>query len=123
VRLGMNVEWWFAPGWRVTGDIAWLPYVSLHGVDTHWLRPDLGGPIAEPGVGLFSNIQAEAFLTYQFVNGLALGVGARYWRFRTDGADAEFHEGNQAITLITERWGAFLQASYRFGVLRPTRYN
>ena len=29
----------------------------------------------------------------------------------------------QNITLITERWGGFLQASYKWGILRPTRYN
>jgi hypothetical protein len=120
IRLGMNAQWHFAPGWRVTGDLAWLPYTSLHGVDNHWLRTDVGGAFVDNGVGV-SNIQVEAFVTYQFLNGLAVGVGGRYWRFRTDGANTDFPD--TPVTWITERWGAFLQASYKFGILRPTRYN
>jgi hypothetical protein len=30
--------------------------------------------------GSFSDVQVEALLRYQFVNGLSLGVGGRYWR-------------------------------------------
>jgi hypothetical protein len=28
----------------------------------------------------------------------------------------------QTISLNSQRWGGFLQASYKFGELRPTRY-
>jgi hypothetical protein len=122
IRIGVNGEWRFAPGWRVSGDLAWIPYASLSGTDTHWLRTDIGGPTAENGINFFS-IQAEAFLTYEFLNGLSVGIGGRYWRFRTDGAQVDFPGLDQQITLITERWGGFLQASYKWGILRPTRYN
>jgi hypothetical protein len=29
----------------------------------------------------------------------------------------------QTISLNSQRWGGFLQASYKFGELRPIRYN
>lgn len=124
-RIGLNVEWRFLPGWRLSGDVAWLPYAVMYAADTHWQRPDLG-QTAEHG-GLFSQVQAEVLLSYQFLNGFSLGAGARYWSFKTasaEGAAADFPTGrSQDITLSTQRWGGFLQASYKFGDLWPTRYN
>ena len=129
MRLGLNTEWWFAPGWRLSVDAAWIPWASLVASDTHWLRipADFSGSIPERGDS-FLNVQLEAFVSYQFLNGFSLGVGGRYWNFSTTSGQAHFESSAvngfpQQISLATQRWGGFLQASYRFGVLRPTRYN
>ena len=47
VRLGFGTEWRFAQSWRLTTDVAWLPYLHINARDTHLLRVgvDLSGPI------------------------------------------------------------------------------
>jgi hypothetical protein len=65
----------------------------------------------------FSNVQIEALLGYQFTNGISVAVGGRYWRI-----DSSFGQSKglpQTISLNGQRWGGFLQASYKFGELRP----
>jgi hypothetical protein len=129
-RVGFNSEWRFGGGWRANAEIAWIPYAVLNASDTHWQRipTDFSGPTPELGGGAF-NVQLEAVLSYQFLNGISVGLGGRYWRIDTTGAQAHFESSAvgggvpQVLSVVTERWGGFLQASYKFGVLRPTRYN
>jgi hypothetical protein len=135
LRLGYNGQWQFAPGWRLETDMAWMPFAVLSADDTHFLRPDIGGPTDETGRTIFG-LQLEALVSY-FWNGFSIGVGGRYWRWRTDGARREILNGtipflgaplgagllSQQLDVITERWGIFFQASYKFRQLSPTRYN
>jgi hypothetical protein len=120
VRIGFNGEWRFGGGWRAGLDLAWLPWAWLSANDTHWLRP-FNAP--EEGTS-FSNVQIEALLGYQFTNGISVAVGGRYWRI--DSSFAQETKDSiglpQTISLNSQRWGGFLQASYKFGELRPTRY-
>ena len=128
VRLGFNGEWRWG-GWILNADLAWIPYAWLNANDTHWQRIpfDFSGPTPELG-NSFNNVQIEALLRYQFQNGFSVGIGGRYWRIDTSSAQAHFESSAvgggvpQTISLVTERWGGFLQASYKFGELRPTRY-
>ncbi len=129
-RLGFNGEVRFGGGWIFNADLAWIPYAQLDGSDTHVLRIpfDFNGPTPEIG-NSFSNVQLEALLRYQFQNGFSVGIGGRYWRMGTASAQAQFESSAvsggaaQVVSLVTERWGGFLQASYKFGELRPSRYN
>jgi omptin family protein len=113
IRLGFNGEWRFGGGWILSADLAWVPWAWLNATDIHWLRPFTA---PETG-GSFNNVQIEALLRYQFVNGLSVGVGGRYWRMDTSGADVNIEGSQQAIALSSQRWGVFLQGSYKFFVL------
>ena len=117
-RIGFNGEWRFGGGWRAGLDLAWVPWAWLSANDTHWLRP-FSAP--EEGTS-FSNVQIEALLGYQFTNGISVAVGGRYWRIDSSFGQSTIEGLPQTISLNSQRWGGFLQASYKFGELRPTRY-
>jgi outer membrane protease len=118
VRIGFNGEWRFASGWRAGLDLAWIPFASLNANDTHWLRP-----FSAPERGnSFTNVQIEALAGYQFTNGISVALGGRYWRIDSSFGETVPFGVPQPIALTSERWGGFLQVSYKFGELRPTRY-
>ena len=122
VRLGVNGEVRFLNGWRVSGEVAWLPYATLSGKDFHWLRipTDFSGPTPERGSTTL-NVQIELMLNYDFANGFSAGLGGRYWNLGSGNGESFAHFEDsangaiQSLSLRTERWGGFLQASYRFG--------
>ena len=98
----------------------WHGFPGLGSVrTTHWLRP-FNAP--EEGTS-FSNVQIEALLGYQFTNGISVAVGGRHWRIDSSFGQSTIEGLPQTISLNSQRWGGFLQASYKFGELRPTRYN
>jgi outer membrane protease len=120
VRFGFNGEWRFGGAWIVNLDFALLPFAWLNATDTHALRPF---SVPERGDSFRTNVQVEALLRYQFVNGFSVGVGGRYWRIDSDSAEVNFASIGgqlQSLALVSERWGGFLQASYKFGELGPT---
>jgi hypothetical protein len=126
VRLGGNTTWIFGNGLSLTTEFAWLPYARLSGSDFHFLRDNLPKPVSESAVAVF-NVQLEAILNYQFTPNFAAGIGARYWRIGSDGTSGERDLSfaglpTQSINFRTERYGGFVQASYQFGNLRPSRY-
>jgi hypothetical protein len=131
VRLGFSTEWRFRSGLRFSTEMAWIPRAFLDASDTHWLRipSSFTGPTPEIGSGVF-NVQIEAMLSYQFSPAFSAGIGGRFWNIGTTsgGATAHFETSAvgavfpQGLSLRTERWGAFAQASYKFGDLRPTRF-
>jgi hypothetical protein len=124
IRLGFNGQWRFWGGVAFELDFAWLPHAWLVGSDTHWQRvPPFTSP--EGGGNSFSSVQIDALLRYQFVNGLSVGGGVRYWKVDTAFGQT-FNVGDlgipQTISFHSERWGPFVQGSYKFGELRPSRY-
>lgn len=120
IRLGMAGDVLVFDRLRLGGDAAWVPYARMASTDTHWLRQDILSPIAEPGTG--SGFQLEAFAAYQFNEAFSVGAGARYWRMNAKGRiDLEQAENvefpmSQPGTFITERYGVFAQAAYKFGL-------
>jgi hypothetical protein len=124
IRLGFNGQWRFWNGFSFEFDFAWLPHAWLDASDTHLLR---SFTVPEGGSSSFSSVQIDALLQYQFVTGLAVAGGARYWKLDTAFGQAFFNDSSlggfpQKISVHTERWGPFVQASYKFGELRPSRY-
>jgi hypothetical protein len=128
IRLGVLGEFRFTERVKLTTEAAWVPYVSMSGSDTHWLRiaPTLfsfSGPIPESGSGF--GVQLEAILSYQLYDCFSLGIGGRYWNLQTRGsADLEafiiglpFPATPQPLNFQTERLGAFVQGSYKFNAL------
>jgi opacity protein-like surface antigen len=121
VRIGLNgvVTLWDRV--QLTGDAAWLPYVSFTGVDNHLQRADVANTIS-PESGKGQGVQLEAILSYSVTPALNVGAGGRYWAMwaTRDATTDGFSQGCPCQTLParTERYGGFLQASYKLDGLK-----
>ncbi|HVB89944.1 MAG TPA: hypothetical protein VND97_07065 [Beijerinckiaceae bacterium] len=102
---------------QLEANAAWLPYSWFRGQDTHWLRTDIG-PIDENGHGR-NGVELEATASYWVTPSFSIGAGVRYWRLTAD-PQANFVDptgvslGQQPETFVTQRYGTFIQAAYRF---------
>ncbi len=122
VRLGIAGEVELMPNLKLSGDAAWLPYTSLRGSDTHWLR--LGtGPTdftgATPQTGRGTGMQFEGIVSYMFTNNVTLGVGGRYWHMEAPDATAHFESstasgGPQVEKVKMDRYGMFVQLGVKY---------
>jgi len=114
-RIGLSGVVTLMDRLTLTADAAYLPYVVFHGTDNHLLRTDVSNTIStETGTG--QGVQLEAVLAYALTNSFSVGAGGRYWAmWATDGYTNIFGTGCPCQTLParTERYGAFLQASYK----------
>ena len=114
VAVGLNAR--LALSQRLTLDVeaAYLPYVDRAGTDNHWNRADINpGPETGRGWGT----QVEAVLSYAVTDRLNVGVGGRYWFMTTTTAGTQFPQATelQPIKFTVDRYGGFLQASYKIG--------
>lgn len=116
IALGFSGRMQLSPKLRLDVDAAYLPYVMRMSRDNHWFRSDIN-PQAESGRGWGSQI--EAVLNYAMTDRFEVGLGARYWYYKTDTAFTQFpgFPTRSPLIFYSERYGAFLQASYRFGDL------
>lgn len=114
LRIGVVGDMALTDRLKLTAEAAVLPYSRLSAFDNHWMRPDIN-PMAENGQGY--GFQLEASLSYRLTEHFSLGAGGRYWYHATTGAKTRFPgEANAShLDFRSERWGAFLQASYRVG--------
>ena len=119
-RLGINGVVTVWDRLKLTADAAYLPFVAFRGTDNHVLRTEMPSTISqESGAG--QGVQLEAILSYAFANGFNVGAGGRYWAMWAPGANTDaFGLGNppQNLPVRTERYGAFVQASYKLGVVQ-----
>ncbi|MBN8955130.1 MAG: omptin family outer membrane protease [Rhizobiales bacterium] len=127
LRIGVNAQWFLTDRLKFTLDAAWIPYASLDARDTHLLRIGVPGgftgPTRQTGDGY--GVMIEGVLSYAVTQNLSLGVGGRYWRIETGAHEATMHFEESAIpvgafapqklTFETERYGGFVQLSYKFG--------
>jgi opacity protein-like surface antigen/outer membrane protease len=110
-RVGMNGEVKLMDRLTLTADAAYLPYVAFHGIDDHLLRAIT---FTETGSG--QGVQLEAILAYSLNNAFSVGAGGRYWAmWATDATTSILGTPCPCQTLParTERYGAFVQASYK----------
>jgi hypothetical protein len=121
-RLGMAGQVTLYDRLRLGAEAAWLPYTSFGGKDRHWLRTDINTTIPEKGDGR-NGVQLEATADYRVTDDWNIGAGVRYWRMTADTHatfSAETSEGTlyskQPEEFVTERFGAFVQSSYKFGM-------
>jgi opacity protein-like surface antigen len=120
-RLGLSGVATVANGLTLSAEAAWLPVVSFRGVDNHLLRTDVPDTVSkEKGKG--QGVQLEALLAYSFDPSFSVGAGGRYWAMWTDEDALTNIFGTacpcQTLPSRTERYGAFVQASYKFGGLK-----
>jgi hypothetical protein len=127
LRIGIAGEVTVFDRLKLAANAAWVPLSSLSTFDTHWLRTgtaigDFAGPIPQAVHG--NGVQLEAFASYRVTDCFSLGVGGRYWKLQGKGTAAleQTIVGlppdlavAQPLTFQTERYGAYLQAAYRFG--------
>lgn len=124
LRIGLSAETMLLDRWRVSADVAYLPWTDFQGRDNHLLRP-LTTFEEQRGSG-GGGVQVEGVLSYYITNNFSVGVGARYWAMWTPRHSKELGtrsetEDSSPVTAASnpanyrmERWGTFLQASYKF---------
>jgi hypothetical protein len=127
VRLGAAADVKLMDRLTLTAEAAWVPYAQINTRDFHWLRigttaGSFAGPIPQNASG--NGFQLEALLAYQVWDCFNIGVGGRYWRFDARGSgDLEqsvigfTNPMSQPMHFLSERYGAFVQGSYKFGAL------
>jgi opacity protein-like surface antigen len=110
VRVGLSGQVALADRWKLTADVAYLPYVTVNWLDDH-LERDLQVQMLGHGVG----VQTQAVLTYDITDRLNVGIGARYWAMWTNVATAGFIPGSiQPNRNAIELAGTFVQLGYKF---------
>ncbi len=117
VRVGFDYKYHFAPGWSVSGDVAYLPYVNLKNLDSHYLRVDLApSPNIISTASYAWGFASEAFVNYAFTPNIEIGAGVRYWGVFATGGDVNFLLAGGGTsgpfplrTLEMQRWGLLLQ--------------
>lgn len=116
LRVGVNGQIMLLPGLRLTGDVAYLPYVRFGGLDIHWLRAVADNQSPESGKG--RGVQLEAIVSYDITPAFSVGVGGRYWAMWTDDSAYSNLFGTpcpcQTLPAKAERAGVFFQGAYRF---------
>lgn len=122
LRLGLSGEFALSQRLKWGVDAAYLPYVDFRGVDDHVLRNLRIDEIGRSGNG----VQIETVVSYAVTDAWSIGLGGRYWSFKTNTADARFQflpsapsATTQRTTFTAERYGMFLQSSYQWGNAKP----
>lgn len=124
LRIGLSAETMLLDRWRVSADVAYLPWTDFQGRDNHLSR-DLTFFSDQRGSG-GGGVQVEGVLSYFVTNNFSVGVGARYWAMwspkrseilpnqaQKEGSSPAAG-GAFPANYRMERWGTFLQASYKF---------
>jgi len=117
LRLGINGVVTVAPGLRLAVDAAYLPYAHISALDIHHNRTEMASPNS-PAWGQGRGVQLEAILSYDVTPQFSVGVGGRYWAmWATDVLTAGFGSATptEVLPIRVERYGTFLQGSYKFG--------
>lgn len=116
LRLGTAAELMLTPALKLTGDVAYLPYVSYSGVDNHPLRSDAGGVTRSPQNGVGTGVQVEAILAYDITDQFSIGAGGRYWSMAVPQGLTNFFSKNEFTKerFSTENAAVFAQGSYKF---------
>ena len=118
-RIGVNGVVTLFDRLKLTADAAYLPFVAFRGTDNHLLRTDVSNTVS-PETGGGQGVQLEAIMSYAFANNFSVGAGGRYWAMWAPAATTDaFSLGCpcQTLPVKTERYGAFLQASYKLDAL------
>ena len=119
MRIGINSVVKVTDRLTLTSDAAYLPFVSFTGTDNHLLRTGVSNTVS-PETGNGRGVQLEAILAYAIAQSFSVGAGGRYWAMWAPGSSDTFSQGCpcQTLPVRTERYGAFLQASYKLDGLK-----
>ncbi|WP_409334101.1 outer membrane beta-barrel protein [Bradyrhizobium sp. cir1] len=121
LRIGLTAETMLLERWHLSAEVAYLPWTDFHGRDNHLYR-ETTTFIDQRGSG-GGGVQLEGVLSYFVTDKFSVGVGARYWAMWTSRGSEDFGSGRNGLGTLhsandakysMERWGTFLQASYKF---------
>jgi hypothetical protein len=115
-RLGVSTEVQINNRLKLSAEAAYL-LSELGSSDTHHLRTDRAAPSDETGSG--QGYQLGAVLSYELVNGFAVGVGGRYWHIESsDATQTQYSTGGGSAAIPqkyeSDRYGMFVQGSMKF---------
>lgn len=112
MRLGAVADLMLAPRLKLTGEVAYLPYVSFEGSDDHVLRA-LYSPEFGEGLG----VELEGMLSYALTDWLSVGIGGRYWSMWTTSGSVDFGGTGTIVPMryAAEQAAVFVQGSYTLG--------
>jgi opacity protein-like surface antigen len=114
-RVGVNGVVKLMDRLTLSADAAYLPFANFTGTDNHVLRTDVANTIS-PEQGTGHGVQLEAILSYAIGKSFSVGAGGRYWAMWAPGASTNIFGTPcpcQTLPVRTERYGGFLQASYK----------
>jgi opacity protein-like surface antigen len=120
VRLGLSGEFMLNKSLKLSFDAAWLPYTRFEGTDHHWnFTPTK--IFSQSGEG--DGVQIEGLLSYAVTDRFSLGVGGRFWSFKTTDSSYSCRNCNGAGTITAaaptkanaEEYGVLVQGSYKLG--------
>jgi opacity protein-like surface antigen len=127
LRVGLAGEAMLTNSIKVSGEVAYLPYLQFNGVDNHYFGNIgiLAEQFAESGNG--RGLQLEALVSYNITPEFSVGVGGRYWYMWTADGQTNCTYGafglcgatptpQQAFKGTFEQVGVFVQAAYSFGL-------
>ena len=123
LRIGLSSQFMLTDRLKLTADAAYLPLVNFSGLNHHNARELLLPEAASSGDG----VMLEAILGYQITDAWNVGAGGRYWAWNTNTGTVAFNNLGftgpvppvQMARYTTERYGAFVQASYKWGDATP----
>lgn len=94
----------------LTADAAYLALVNFRGVDNHLPRTDVS-----------NTVSTKTGTAYSFGNSSSVGAGGRYWAMWAPASYTNIFDTPcpcQTLPSRTERYGAFVQASYKLDGLK-----
>ncbi|MCK1734339.1 outer membrane beta-barrel protein [Bradyrhizobium sp. 138] len=123
LRIGLSAETILLDRWRMSADVAYLPWTDFQGRDNHLLRHFT--TFADQRGSGGGGVQVEAVLSYFITKNFSVGVGGRYWAMWTPNQrmqlSTQAEAGHFPVThgpfpadYRMERWGTFLQGSYKY---------
>jgi opacity protein-like surface antigen len=125
LRIGAASEVMLTSQVKLSGDVAYLPYVTFNGVDNHFFGNSAVLAEINPETGHGQGVQLEGILSYYFTPTISVGVGGRYWGlWTTSGTTNRTFDANgsavpspaQFFSGTVEQAEAFIQMSLKFGV-------
>ncbi|WGS19304.1 MULTISPECIES: outer membrane beta-barrel protein [unclassified Bradyrhizobium] len=118
-RIGLSAETMLTERWRLSADIAYLPWTDFKGRDYHLLRDETTFDEQHGNGG--GGVQVEGVLSYFLTKNISVGVGGRYWAMWTKKRGDSLCSSHGCVgepsvfgKYSMERWGTFFQASYKF---------
>jgi opacity protein-like surface antigen len=117
LRLGTSAELMLTSRLKLTGDVAYLPYVNYRGVDNHPRRTDsTTGTTRSPQHGAGTGVQIEGVVSYDITEQFSIGASGRFWSMGVPQGLTNFFSANafQPERFTTEHTAVFAQGSYKF---------
>lgn len=116
LRLGTSAELMLTSQLKLSGDVAYLPYVHYSGVDNHPRRTDAVGTTRSPQHGAGTGVQIEGLVSYDITEQFSIGAGGRVWSMGVPQGLTNFFSADnfQPERFTTEHTAVFAQGSYKF---------